>query len=202
MFQHKNSGKVGLRSVAGAAALACALVASPAFGWQVVPDESNLAFISVKKGHVAEVHSFDTIAGEISEDGAARITIDASSVRSGVDIRQERMRDILFQAATFTEVVIEADIDLSEFEDLAVGESATSFTSGDVSIVGESLPIDFDAIVTRTGENRVVVVPAEPIIVDASEIGLVGAIEELRELAQLESISYAAPVTFRLTLDR
>ena len=202
MKKHMNFGMSELRSAAGAAGLVCALFATPALAWQVVPDESNLAFISIKKGHVAEVHGFEGISGEVSDDGAARIMIDASSIRSGVDIRQERMRDILFQAATFAEVVIEADIDLTEFEDLAVGESTTSFTSGDVTIVGESLPIDFDAIVTRTGENRVVVVPAEPIIVDASEIGLVAAVEELRELAQLDSISYATPVDFRLTLEQ
>lgn len=194
--------KIRFRFFAVMMGVVCAAFATPALSWEVVSEESNLAFISIKKGHVAEVHSIESIMGTVSEDGAARIVLDAASVRSGVDIRQERLRDILFQAATFSEVVITADLDLSEFKDLAVGQSTSSFTSGDVSIVGQSLPIDFDAIVTRIGEDRVVVVPTEPIIVDASEIGLVEAVEELRKIAKLDAISYAAPVSFRLTLKR
>ncbi len=172
----------------------------PAAAWDVVTEESRLNFVSTKKKHVAEVHSFKTLTGSISEGGTARIIIDASSVQSDVAIRKERLMDILFQVAQFPELVITADLDLSEFDGLAIGEATVSFVSGGIAAFGATWNLDFDALVTRVAEDKVRVEPAQPIIMNAIDLDVVEKVEALRELAKLDSISYAVPVDFSLTL--
>jgi len=82
-----------------------------ASSWTLAPAHSALNFLSVKKGAVAEVHRFDVLSGTIAPDGTAKVTIDLESVETGVDIRNVRMRFLLFQVDTYEEATITASID-------------------------------------------------------------------------------------------
>ena len=63
------------------------LMSAPAFAgghatWTSVAEASRVAFGSVKKDTVGEVHHFETVAGTVSEAGAVEITVDLGSVET------------------------------------------------------------------------------------------------------------------------
>lgn len=89
--------------------------------WVLDGDRSQVSFITVKAGQVAEVHHFAELSGSVSADGGATVEIDLASVETNVDIRNERMRDILFQVAEFPQAEVSATLDPAVFAGLSVG---------------------------------------------------------------------------------
>ena len=79
------------------ASAAFALSAAASAQWSLDLDNSQLSFVTVKAEHIAEVHSFSRLEGQIDAAGNARISIDLSSVETGIAIRNERMQSMLFE---------------------------------------------------------------------------------------------------------
>lgn len=69
-----------------------------------------LNFVSIKKVHVVETHRFESLSGAITDTGVATLVIDLNSVNTGIDIRNERMRNLLFETATFPQATASVDI--------------------------------------------------------------------------------------------
>ena len=78
--------------------------------WQLNPAQSSVHFISVKKEHIAEVHDFKTLEGKISPDGMMTVDIALASVQTNIDIRNQRMRNMLFEVDKFATASISANV--------------------------------------------------------------------------------------------
>jgi len=170
--------------------------------WTLDGAASELSYVTIKAGEIAEVNSFDTISGTISADGAANLSIDLASVSTGVDIRDERMRDILFVVADNPSASVTAQIDPAAFAALAVGASTATTLDGTLSLKGVETPFQAQVTVTRTGPDRVMAVSDAPVIVDAGALELTEGLAQLQQLAGLPSITPVVPVTFSLTFAR
>ena len=170
--------------------------------WALDPAGSRLSYVSIKAGEVAEANRFDTLGGTVAADGTATLEIDLASVNTGVDIRNERMREIFFGVAEFPKANVTAKLDPVAFAGLAVGQSLTRPLKANVTIKGASSDVETEVLVTRVSENRVTVVPTAPVIVSTDMFGLTDELGELRALAQLPSITPAVPVTFSLAFTR
>jgi polyisoprenoid-binding protein YceI len=170
--------------------------------WSVDSEASQLSYVSIKAGEIAEVNTFETVTGSVSPEGVAMIEIDLSSVSTGVDIRDERMRDIFFVVADNPTATVTAQIDPAAFESLAVGESAATTLDGTLSLRGVEAPFEAEVTVTRAGPDRVIAVSDKPVIVDAGTLQLADGLAQLQEIAGLPSITPAVPVTFSLAFQR
>lgn len=170
--------------------------------WQVVPDASRLTYVSVKSGEVLETNRFTGLSGSVSEDGTATVTIDLASLETGVDIRNQRMRDLFFEISDYPTATVTAEIDPVAFADLAIGETMVQPLDATLELKGVEGAIETQVDVTRTAPDRVVASSSEPVIVYADAFGLGEGIEQLREIAGLPSITPAVPVTFALTFER
>lgn len=170
--------------------------------WSVDSEASELSYVSIKAGEIAEVNTFETVTGSISAEGAAEIAIDLSSVSTGVDIRDERMRDIFFAVADNPNATVTATIDPAAFETLSVGDSVSTELEGTLSLKGVKAPFATDVTVTRAGPDRVLAVSDAPVIVEAARFELTEGLAELQELAGLPSITPVVPVTFSLAFER
>ncbi|WP_086739676.1 YceI family protein [Erythrobacter colymbi] len=199
---------LGLAACAGpeADAPVADATASPApvteSAWTLDPAASRLGYVSIKAGEVAENNRFDTLRGTVTADGTASLEIDLASVNTGVEIRNERMREIFFAVADNPTATVTATIDPKAFAGLAVGQSITRPLKANVTIKGASSDVETDVLVTRTAEDRVLVVPTAPVIISTDMFGLTDELGELRALAQLPSITPAVPVTFTLVFKR
>lgn len=170
--------------------------------WTLDPAGSRLSYVSIKAGEIAEANRFEKLSGTVAADGTASLDIDLASVNTGVDIRNERMREIFFAVAQNPKATITAKLDPAAFAGLAVGQSLTRPLKANVTIKGASADIDTEVLVTRVGADRVTVVPTAPVIVSTDMFGLTDELGELRALAQLPSITPAVPVTFSLSFTR
>jgi hypothetical protein len=56
--------------------------------------------------------------------------------------------------------------------------------------------------VIRLNEKELIVVSAQPVIINAEQFGLTRGVEKLREIAGLTSIGHSVPVSFILNLRR
>lgn len=170
--------------------------------WTLDPQGSRLSYVSIKAGEVAETNRFAGLSGSVAADGTASLSIDLSSVDTGVEVRDERMREVFFAVADNPAATVTARLDPARFAGLAVGQSVTRPLTASVTIKGASSDVETDVMVTRVAEDRVLVVPTAPVIVSTDMFGLTDELGELRALAQLPSITPAVPVTFTLSFRR
>jgi polyisoprenoid-binding protein YceI len=170
--------------------------------WALDPTGSRLSYVSIKAGEIAEANRFDKLTGSVAADGTATLDIDLASVNTGVDIRNERMREIFFQVADNPKAIVTAKLDPAAFAGLAVGQSLTRPLKATVALKGATSEVETEVLVTRVSADRVTVVPTAPVIISTDMFGLTDELGELRALAQLPSITPAVPVTFTLAFNR
>jgi len=169
--------------------------------WVLNSDASTLSFISTKAVNIAEIHSFAMLEGTVDDDGAVRISVDLASVNTGIEIRDDRMREMLFETGSFSRATLTATVDADMLGNLSVGESHSAAIEGQLALHGETVPLTFEVVVTRTGESGLLVASRKPVVVNAPLFGLAEGVERLREVAGLPSISAAVPVSFVLAFD-
>ena len=170
-------------------------------GWTLDGDNSTLSFISTKAINVAEVHSFGALAGGVNNAGEIEITIDLASVDTGIEIRDDRMREMLFETASFSSAVLNTSVDMGLLSNLAMGESSAALIGGELALHGHTVPLTFDVLITRTSESGLLVVSEQPVVISAAQFGLAEGVESPREIAGLPSISVAVPVSFVLSFN-
>ena len=170
--------------------------------WHLDNKDSRLDFVSVKKGNIGEVHHFDTLSGVIRSDGRTAITIDLASVQTWIKIRNERLEKYLFETSKFPTATITTMLDMKQFEHLDVGEQMSTSTEVTLTLHGVSHKVEAGLQIFRLTKNRVLVIPDEIIMLDASAYDLKSGLEKLKELAGLESISTAVPVDFHFVFER
>ena len=178
--------------------------------WTLDGSASSVSFVSVKAGDVAEVHKFGSLAGGLSvkagdaeaSTGNLNIKIDLATVNTNIAVRDERMREHLFETATFPAAVVHGHFPIQDYLALAAGSSVKATIRVMLDLHGVKAPVAAEVLVLRLSDSRIVVASLKPVVINASGFGLVAGVEKLRELAGLPSISKAVPVSFVLTLDR
>ena len=191
-------------SVALLTALLSTALAVPAAqaDWTLRGDDSSLSFVSTKAGNVAEVHRFGELSGSVDRDGDVVVTIAIDSIDTGIPVRDERMLELLFEAGEYPTATLNATVDLATVEAMAPGDSTELVTEAQLMVRDQSTNLTVYLQVTRLAPDRIQVVSRKPLIVNAGQLGLLGGVEKLREVAGLPSISPAVPVTFIATFER
>lgn len=169
--------------------------------WTLLNDQSRVNFVTTKAGNFAEAHYFRELSGKV-RDGIAQVTIELVSVDTAIDIRNERMRKLLFRTDLFPTAEVTTPVDLGGFEKLAPGDQMDTRAVLTVSLNGATQNIPMELVVSRLADDRMLVASRKPAIVNASQFQLAAGVEKLREVAGLPSISQSVPVTFLLTFTR
>ncbi|MGD8176869.1 YceI family protein [Marinimicrobium sp. ARAG 43.8] len=181
------------------AASLAGLAAAPALAdWTLDDGQSSLHFVSVKNDAIAEAHYFEELSGGIDASGKATVEIELASVESAIPIRNERMRDMLFNVAKMPTATITADIDPELLETLAPGELLLEEVALTVDLNGTSKSYPATLRISVLEEGSFLAVTETPIMLNAADHGLDTGIEKLREVAGLNAIATAVPVTAAL----
>lgn len=166
--------------------------------WMLDNSGSALSFTSIKAIDVAEVHTFTELSGAVGADGHARVVIQLASVDTLIPIRDERMREMLFQTELFPTAVVDVRLDIARLQGMPVSTSRVLTTEVLLTLNGTQLPLTTELLVSRLAPDRMLVVALKPVIINAGAVGLADGVEALREIAGLPNISKAVPVTFVL----
>ena len=171
--------------------------ASPALaeGWTLDNDASRLAFGSIKKNIIGEVHSFESLSGTVNAEGQANISIDLASVETNIDIRNERMAEHVFKFAP--SATISAEFEAEEIDALAVGESTVMDIEAVLTLLGVDTEFYTEVFVMRVADDKVMVTTNDMVFLTTEDLEVDQGIDKLKELAELSGITRAAPVTLR-----
>ena len=184
-----------------AAAAVCMMASSVAAdGWTLDGDASRLAFGSIKNAYVGEAHSFDALSGSVAEDGAVAIEIGLGAVNTNIDIRNERMVEHVFNSVPAA--TISAQLDLAALDSMAPGDTKTMELDAVLSLLGEDVSLFTEVFVARLSDDSVMVTTNDMLFLATDELGVDGGIDKLQELAGLDSIARATPVTARFVFAR
>lgn len=171
------------------------MVQSVSAAWTLNNDASSLSFISIKKGNIAEMHSFKTLSGGIDDAGAATLDIDLASVDTLIPIRDERMQKHLFETEKFATASVS----------VALGEggvkAGVQSLEAKLNLHGVEKSVSAEVAVSMNGDS-VQVTTTKPVLLGAKDYDMDGGVEKLREIAKLDSISLAVPVSFHLVFDK
>lgn len=179
---------------------ALVLSASPVLAdWTLDPERSAVTYVTIKSKDIPENNHFKEMHGQIDDQGQVVVTLMLDSVETLVPIRNERMREILFDTANYKEAELKARIDPKVLESLAVGQIQRIAAEGHLSLHGQTQTRTLSMMVGRLDANTLMVASAEPLLIEASKFGLSANVEKLREIAGLPSISEAVPVVFVVT---
>lgn len=170
--------------------------------WVLDSDSSNLSYGTIKNGFIGESNTFKKISGSISDDGQINIDIDLSSVDTKIELRDQRMRDIVFKVAENASAKLTGNIDLASYNTQKIGMSRVIEATIGIELVGQNIDYDVMLNVTRLSENKVMVTPHGVIFLDIEDFELADAIETLRGLAGLDTIETVAPMSFYLTFEK
>ncbi len=169
-------------------------------GWMLDGSSSDINFVSVKKNTVAEVHHFTSLSGSVKQSRAT-VSIDLTSVESGIGIRNERMKSMLFDVSQFATATITADISGLDTNSLNIGDMIAATVPLTLDLHGVKKELKTDVIVIALNDG-LLVTSRSPVIVKAADFGLLAGIEALREAAKLPSIAQSVPVSFQLRFTR
>ncbi|MCB5206339.1 YceI family protein [Methylovorus mays] len=170
--------------------------------WVLNPQASDLSFVSIKKNSIAEIHHFKELSGSISDAGAFSLSIKLASVDTGIAVRDERMRNMLFDTAMFPSASVSGKTPANDYSSLPAGTSRIESLKFTLDLHGKTVELNSKVRVTSLSNNKLLISTIQPVIVDAANYELVAGIEKLREAAQLPAISTAVPVTLNLVFDR
>lgn len=170
-------------------------------GWTLSETGSNLHFISVKKGSLMESSTFATLGGTIDETGSAAFEVALDSIDTTIDLRNVRMRFLLFETFNFPKAEVTAQIDATLLENLEEAGSITMPLPFTLKLHGQEKDLETEVIVTLIGKNRVSIAAKQPVILKLEDFGLNAGREKLEEAAEV-AIVPATSVLFHLVFDR
>lgn len=168
--------------------------------WNLAKDQSNINFVSVKKGSIGEVHSFGDFSGVIDHDKAS-ISIDTASVDMLIPIRTERALKFLFESGAFPTIEIKSDVTAAI---KGAKKGATSFADvpASLSMHGVTKDIILNVSITRNGKNTITVSSAKPVIIKAADYNMEAGVAKLGELVGKIPVVTSVPVNFVMTFKK
>ncbi len=179
------------------------LTANASFAdWTLDKARSELSFIATKDAHVADNHYFHDISGSVTDAGKAQLVIQTQSVETSIDIRDKRLRSILFDVEKYPEATANLMIRASLTKPKAPGSSKITTISGKLDMVGVQQLISAKVSIYHLADGSMEVSSVEPVLVDSEDFGMLPAINKLRDMAGLNTISIKIPVSFRLVFQR
>ncbi|MBF7074368.1 YceI family protein [Glaciecola sp. MH2013] len=164
-------------------------------------ESSSISFMSTKNANFSEQHTFDSFTGSLNDKGELVITIDMASVNTMIPIRNERMKSMLFKVSDYNQANFVAKVD-KDLTSLAPGERKTATVKGDMTIVGNTVPVSFDVNVVGLAGNKLSVTTTKPTILSTSSFGLDEGVASLQNIAGLNSISTAVPLSFSVVFTK
>tara|TARA_R110002049_G_scaffold154534_2_gene319038 strand:+ start:1082 stop:3892 length:2811 start_codon:yes stop_codon:yes gene_type:complete len=172
--------------------------------WVLDGDASSLKYVSMKKDHTAEINTFvaDTgepaLSGSIAASGDAIFSIDLNNVSTGVDVRDGRLLEFLYETEFLPNAYFRVALDTDQLEAMAVGAVLRDTLAGDLSLHGVRQTIEADVLIVKISDSELRVSTVRPINISGSDFDMAYGIETLRTIANLSSIGNAVPVYFQL----
>lgn len=164
--------------------------------WQADLEKSSVTFISTKQIHIHEIHEVTRFEVSVSDQKQIEVALDLSSVETGIPIRNERMRAMLFDMANFKTATLRFSVPKA-LDSISQPERVS--VDAELSLHGKTNKLQLNLLLSPT-ENGVTGSLIKPVLINASAYGLQEGIDALKTVAGLSSIAYTVPVYATINL--
>lgn len=175
-------------------------------GWAIDGAQSSLNFVTTKAGQagvggIGEVQSFKRFTGGMDNAGQIKLVIDLASVDTGVEIRDERMRTMLWNIKATPQATFTAKLSADDLAKLSNDTASDIDVAGQLELAGQTKPVNAKLRATRMSGGKIMVATRAPIIINSNDYGLKAGVEAMREVMNLNFLASTAPVNFSLVLN-
>lgn len=198
-----------IRACMALAVVAAALAGANAQGygnasgpeWRLDSGASHFYMQTAKANSIVEIHQFTGLQGSVSPNGDAKVTIDLTSVSSGIDVRDVRMRFLLFETYKYPNAEVTARLDMNRLRQVLTTTRMMYPLTFTLSLHGMTKEFETLVYVTRLSDSSVSVSTVKPILVATDDFGLTAGLNKLSEAVNGTPIVSAASFTFDLVFD-
>jgi len=169
--------------------------------WELNNADSSFYYVTSKAAAISEINSFTNLNGVITNSGAATLEIDLASVDTAIEIRDQRVKDILFEIQQYPTATISMDVNASALANMAAGSYRIANLDYSLSLHGITADLSAFLKISKISDSKIEIQTAQPIILGAGLFGLTEGVEALREVAGLPSINPNVVVDFSLIYD-
>lgn len=181
----------------------CLLASSAAWAdWELDNTRSMINFVSIKNNTVGEVNTLKLLEGSISVDGKSQLTIYLASVETLIEIRNERMRELLFETVEFPHASVTAQVDPKVIAASTGGQVKHVDLPITLRMHGREKDMTVYLSVVVENDGALLVFTTHPVLINAADFGLEDGVEALRKVAGLSAISNVVPVSMQLRFVR
>lgn len=166
-------------------------------GWVLDASSSILTFQTITNGTELETNHFTNIQGSIDEKGSAIIRIQLDSVETNRDLRNVRLRFLLFETHQFAQAIVSADINPATLATLSEQARLLVPLTFELDLHGIKQSLQMQTIVTRLAGRQVSVVSAAPLSIKTAMFGLDEGVKKLEASANVSIVPMGA-VSFSL----
>ena len=170
--------------------------------WLLDDAASSLYYVTSKASAVSEVNTFSALSGAISDQGEASLSITLTSVDTGVEIRNQRMQEFVFEVAQYPSASVTVTVDSAALANMPAGTARLGTYPASINLHGNSQTLDVDLLISKLNANTIHVTTAKPLLLGAALFGLAEGVEKLRELAGLPAINPNVVVNFTLVYNK
>lgn len=170
-------------------------------GWSLVTESSKLQFQSVKNASKVETSSFASYSGHIDADGRAIVTVQLDSVDTKVDLRNVRMRFLLFETFLHPEAFVNLAINPADISALATARRQTFPVAFELDLHGVKQQMQTDVVATLITDDMVSVASTAPILVAFDQFNFMDGMLKLQEAANV-TITPSGLVSFDFVFQR
>ena len=182
--------------------LAALASAAPAWAeWQVA-DNSGIQFVSIKNNTIGEISHFDMISGTVGDQGAVEVRVALDSVETNIGIRNDRMKNMLFEVGLYPEAVITAQLSPEAMAVLGSSSGSAVPVVLQIDLHGQVVSKDAVLTVSATDAGGFSATTSQPILLNAAEFNLEDGVAALQSVAGLAAIGRVIPVTASLNFTK
>lgn len=169
--------------------------------WVLNGGASHFYMQTEKAESIIEIHQFTGLEGAIGNNGDAEVKIDLTSVSSGIDVRDVRMRYLLFETYKFPVAEITSHLEMARLQELTRQTRIIYPLHFTLSLHGMSKEFETLVYVTRLSDHAVAVSTVKPIIVATDDFALTAGLAKLSEAVNGTPIVAGATFTFDLVFE-
>lgn len=163
-------------------------------------DSNQISFLSIKvtqqKNSITEQSAFTDSKAMLDKDGNFTLTIDLNSVKTNIEIRDQRLKDWVFETAQFGTATVRGKVDADAVNKLAVGEVLKLDQALELDIHGQTVNLQAELNVQRVADDKIMVSTLTPVVLDTKAMKMEKGVMQLVEVMALSSIVEQVPVSF------
>ena len=162
--------------------------------------DSTITFLSSKinkqLNSITEQSSFTANKSQLDTEGNFTMNIDLSSVKTNIDLRDQRLKDWVFETGQFANAEISGKVEMSAINKLQEGETISLQQPLLINIHGKKINFNADLSIQRNMNNKITVSTRTPVILDIKQMGMTEGVARMVEVMGLSSIVEQVPVSF------